>query len=411
MGRKAVHALFAVVVGLPLCLAASPARAATPPSCASWSGSMTFSPPLPGPGDPTKVQPTVTATQAISGCVGLGVTSGTAVFTGGSLSPYNCDALLTPGSTVSIANETTGATVITWNTGQTSTLSGHFPEGDSVTAGLFAGAFISVGNSYQGRPNFCSGPEPTETLTSNQPLTIELPAGSTSCRSPRSCDTTRAASATATAPGLTVHVTGTPAVGVGTVQLKIAPGSLPCPNVTSVGLVADLTDTGFAPTDRLSVTATLPLTSSTSPELVCFHSTSKAGSAFLLNCTRVRNVAPCVTSSSQVGSNEVIKFVVPGRDPRFYIVVPTGREVWASQFPTARIGKAYSAHLQTRGGKAPVHWKIASGKLPNGCTLNADTGTITGTPSAKGTFNPVVQATDSAKPPQTAKLSLPITVT
>jgi hypothetical protein len=109
----------------------------------------------------------------------------------------------------------------------------------------------------------------------------------------------------------------------------------------------------------------------------------------------------------------VVKFVVPGGDPRFYIVPPKsgkGTQLWASQFPPAKKGRAYSARLQSRGGRAPVRWKVASGKLPKGCKLDADTGAITGTPTAKGSSTAVIQATDSATPPKTAKLTVPITV-
>jgi hypothetical protein len=53
---------------------------------------------------------------------------------------------------------------------------------------------------------------------------------------------------------------------------------------------------------------------------------------------------------------------------------------------------------------------VASGKLPKGCKLDADTGAITGTPTAKGSSTAVIQATDSATPPKTAKLTVPITV-
>jgi hypothetical protein len=77
---------------------------------------------------------------------------------------------------------------------------------------------------------------------------------------------------------------------------------------------------------------------------------------------------------------------------------------------TARVGKQYSVHLQTVGGKAPIHWGIASGKLPDGCKLDAGNGTITGTPTKKGRYTPVVKATDSEHPPKSAQLPFPITV-
>ena len=244
-----------------------------------------------------------------------------------------------------------------------------------------------------------------------------------SCASPQACNPAVRASASVTAPGLSLTVAGTPAAGAGTVQLTIAPGKLACPKlVPTVRPVADLTDAGFAPSDRLKVTATVPLFSSSTAEQVCFSSTvpfksrsnptaAKAGTAFLLDCSKVANVAPCVMSSKQVGSNVLVQFVVPGGDPTFTIDVPSGRQLWLSQYGTGKVGAAFDARFQTRGGLAPFHWSVASGKLPAGCTLSATTGTITGTPTVKGTYKIVMQAKDSERPQKIATLPVPITIT
>ena len=106
-----------------------------------------------------------------------------------------------------------------------------------------------------------------------------------------------------------------------------------------------------------------------------------------------------------------MKFVVPGGDPRFYIVCPHGRQVWLSHYGTAHLGKKYAAQLQSSGGRSPIHWKVSSGKLPSGCNLNTKTGAITGAPTRKGRYSAVVRATDSEDPPQTASINVPITVT
>jgi subtilisin family serine protease len=72
-------------------------------------------------------------------------------------------------------------------------------------------------------------------------------------------------------------------------------------------------------------------------------------------------------------------------------------------------GQSYSASLSSSGGKAPVSWSLARGLLPAGLTLGPS-GTISGTPSATGTSNVMVQATDSGTPARTATKSLSITV-
>jgi large repetitive protein len=411
------------LVLLPVELGAIPAAGAVTADirCSSFTFKATLSPALPVVGDPTTVTPTVTATATFSGCVGLGITGGTVTYSGAVTSPVNCNGF-SHENVVGV-----GTSTISWSNGQSSTISNGFPflSGSALTSGLFAGGYFEYGpgSFVTGNPGWCTSSPMDTYLWSGPSLLFHLPApGPTSCASTHPCDTTRNAPSSATAPGLAVTVTGAPATASGTVTLTIASGVLTCPRVTpSVRPVANLTDTGFAPTDRLNVTATLPLASSTSAEQVCFHSTvpfksqsnpitKKAGTALLLNCTQVANVAPCVTSSKQVGSNVVVTFVVPGADPNFTIVPPTGREMWASTLGLGTVGNTYSAHFTTKGGRAPFSWSVASGSLPPGCKINPASGTITGKPTAKGTYTAVIQATDSEKPRKTARLSVPFTI-
>jgi hypothetical protein len=63
------------------------------------------------------------------------------------------------------------------------------------------------------------------------------------------------------------------------------------------------------------------------------------------------------------------------------------------------------------GGTTPYTWSIASGALPPGLSLAAGTGTISGTPTATGTYGFTVQVTDSSNPKQTATAALSIAVT
>jgi len=93
------------------------------------------------------------------------------------------------------------------------------------------------------------------------------------------------------------------------------------------------------------------------------------------------------------------------------VLLPKGRLQWLAGSAAAKIGLAFNAQLQSTGGRAPVHWKISSGKLPTGLGLNGTTGSISGKPKVKGSQTAVVSGTDSAKPPQSAKLSVPIKVT
>ena len=67
--------------------------------------------------------------------------------------------------------------------------------------------------------------------------------------------------------------------------------------------------------------------------------------------------------------------------------------ITTDSLPSGNIGENYSETLTASmtGGTWPVTWSITSGTLPAGLTLNDD-GTISGSPTAKGTFNFTVMA-------------------
>uniref|UniRef100_UPI0005A9F5A7 autotransporter family protein n=1 Tax=Aeromonas popoffii TaxID=70856 RepID=UPI0005A9F5A7 len=59
------------------------------------------------------------------------------------------------------------------------------------------------------------------------------------------------------------------------------------------------------------------------------------------------------------------------------------------------VGTGYSETLSASGGTAPYTYAITAGALPAGLSLNTSTGVISGTPSASGTSNLSVTATDA----------------
>lgn len=64
--------------------------------------------------------------------------------------------------------------------------------------------------------------------------------------------------------------------------------------------------------------------------------------------------------------------------------------------PAGTVGVAYSQSIAgANGGTAPYTYALASGAFPAGITLQSN-GTLSGTPTAAGTFNFAVRATDSS---------------
>lgn len=75
-------------------------------------------------------------------------------------------------------------------------------------------------------------------------------------------------------------------------------------------------------------------------------------------------------------------------------VAPPTLELGPATVPDATVGAAYSQTLTTTGGTAPYTYDVTAGALPAGLALSAG-GALTGTPTAVGTFDFTVTATDS----------------
>ncbi|HSE98694.1 MAG TPA: putative Ig domain-containing protein [Blastocatellia bacterium] len=71
-------------------------------------------------------------------------------------------------------------------------------------------------------------------------------------------------------------------------------------------------------------------------------------------------------------------------------------------------GAPFHFQANALGGAPPYTWSMASGSLPSGLALNTSTGTITGTPSASGTFSLTISVRDHSS--QTASKGLSIRV-
>lgn len=77
--------------------------------------------------------------------------------------------------------------------------------------------------------------------------------------------------------------------------------------------------------------------------------------------------------------------------------------------PRGSLGVAYTSEVLATGSPAPTY-AVTSGSLPDGLTLNSNSGQITGTPNATGDFSFVVTATNTYGSSSTTSLSIQIGV-
>lgn len=71
-------------------------------------------------------------------------------------------------------------------------------------------------------------------------------------------------------------------------------------------------------------------------------------------------------------------------------------DVLPKSLPAASVGTSYDQNLSAAGGTSPYSFALTAGTLPPGLTLGA--GSISGTPTATGTYAFTIQATDSSSP-------------
>ncbi len=66
-----------------------------------------------------------------------------------------------------------------------------------------------------------------------------------------------------------------------------------------------------------------------------------------------------------------------------------------ASLPAGTVGAAYNQTISATGGAAAYSFAVIAGALPNGVTLNAASGVLSGTPSAPGMSNFTIRATDA----------------
>jgi len=98
------------------------------------------------------------------------------------------------------------------------------------------------------------------------------------------------------------------------------------------------------------------------------------------------------------GNKEFVKAVT------YIFVIPL--TVTTSSLPAGIVGNPYNRTLIAMGGIPPYIWSITSGNLPDGLNLNSSTGVISGLPTTEGSYNFVVQITDTVASTAIKNLSI-----
>ena len=80
----------------------------------------------------------------------------------------------------------------------------------------------------------------------------------------------------------------------------------------------------------------------------------------------------------------------------------------ASPLPDGQVGVSYSQGLSASGGTPPYTWSISAGSLPDGLSLDASSGSITGMPASSGASGFTVMVTDSLADSATKPFSITI---
>jgi hypothetical protein len=93
-------------------------------------------------------------------------------------------------------------------------------------------------------------------------------------------------------------------------------------------------------------------------------------------------------------------------------VTQTPLSFLTTTLPDATEDDSYSEKINVTGGTSPYTWDIVSGELPDGLTLKASTGVISGTPDDEtaGSYSFTVEVTDSSTSPLSAQRSFSLIV-
>jgi hypothetical protein len=134
-------------------------------------------------------------------------------------------------------------------------------------------------------------------------------------------------------------------------------------------------------------------------------SASGLPSALSISAAGVISGTPAVAGSFSV-TVKVTDSAQATATQAFTITVAAALTITTATLPNGTVGAAYSQTLAAAGGSGTLAWSISTGALPGGITLSS-AGSLSGTPTAPGTFNFTVSVTGGG---QSASKAFTITV-
>lgn len=203
-------------------------------------------------------------------------------------------------------------------------------------------------------------------------------SGTPTAGGPFSFSVTATDSSTGTGP---FSVTGAYTLAVAAPTITLSPASLPNATVAVAGYSQTITASGGVGGYSYALTAgALPAGMSLSTGGV-LSGTPTAGGSFNFTVTATDQS----TGAGPYTGSRAYSLTV---DAAAIVVTPT-------TVPAATRGFAYSQAFSATGGVGSYTWAVSAGALPAGLTLST-AGALSGTPTATGSFNFTVRATDQA---------------
>ena len=178
------------------------------------------------------------------------------------------------------------------------------------------------------------------------------------------------------------------ATATGTFTIRITAAALV---ITTTFLPAGTVGTVYTATTLAATGGTPPYTWSVAPGSTLPGGLSLSSAGVVSGTPSVAGTFPVtlqVTDSAQVAATKSYSIAVAAA------AAPLSIFTNQVSVPSGQAGVAYTETFAATGGTTPYSWYITAGALPPGLNLNQSTGSVTGTPTAAGTFTFTVEVAD-----------------